>query len=119
MVRGAPTAPPVTDERPKRSMPYFAVEYDVVDRFVERRAPFRDAHLELIRAAHARGEIVMAGAVGQPPQGALIVFKVATAAEAEDFVLHDPYVVNGLVTRWLVQPWQVVVEPQTTIGSKG
>ncbi len=95
-------------------MPYFAVDYEVVDRFVERRTPFRDAHLDLVRAAHARGEIVMAGAVGQPPQGALLVFKVATAAEAENFVLHDPYVVNGLVTRWLIRPWHVVVEPVAT-----
>lgn len=96
-------------------MPYFAVDYEVVDRFVERRAPFREAHLGLIRGAHERGEIVMAGAVGQPPQGVLIVFKVATAAEAEDFVLHDPYVVNGLVTRWRIQPWHVVVEPLQTL----
>lgn len=93
---------------------YFAVQYDVVDRFVERREPYRAEHLALIRAAHARGDIVMAGAIGQPPQGALIVFRVATAAEAEDFVLHDPYVVQGLVTRWTIRPWHVVVEPVAT-----
>jgi len=92
-------------------MPYFAVEYDVVDRFVERRAPFREAHLALVRAAHARGEIVMGGAVGQPPDGALIVFRVTTAAEAEEFVKHDPYVTQGVVTRWRIRPWHVVVEP--------
>jgi hypothetical protein len=94
-------------------MPYFAVQYDVVDRFIERRAPFREEHLALVRAAYARGELVMAGAVGEPPQGALLVFRVASALEAEHFVLHDPYVVNGLVTRWLIRPWHVVVEPVT------
>ena len=37
-------------------MPYFALFYDTVDDFASRRTPFRAAHLDLVRAAHARGE---------------------------------------------------------------
>ena len=38
----------------------------------------------------------MAGALCNPPDGGLLVFKAATAV-AEDFARRDPYVVNGLV----------------------
>jgi uncharacterized protein len=95
-------------------MPYFALQYDTVDAFAEKRIPFREAHLALVRAAHARGEIFMAGAIGQPPHGALLVFQSDTAAVAEDFACNDPYVLQGLVTRWRALPWHVVVDPPAT-----
>jgi uncharacterized protein YciI len=95
-------------------MSYFALLYDVVDHFTEKRTPFRDIHLALVRDAHARGEIVMAGAIGQPPQGALLVFQSDTADAAEAFARDDPYVQQGLVTRWRALPWHVVVEPPAT-----
>jgi uncharacterized protein YciI len=92
-------------------MKYFALRYDVVDGFVERRAPFREQHLGLVREAYGRGEILMAGAVGEPPEGALLVFRGESAAAAEAFARQDPYVTHGLVVRWQVQPWHVVTGP--------
>lgn len=89
-------------------MPYFALTYEVVDNYVEKRAPFREAHLERARAARERGELLMAGALGEPP-GALLVFKSADRTAAEDFARTDPYVLNGLVSRWQVRPWTVVI----------
>ena len=89
---------------------YCVLLYDAVDDFINRRMPYRDEHLRLIREAHARGEIVLAGAVGDPPDGGLLVFRVASTAVAEEFARRDPYVINGLITRWLVRPWHVVVE---------
>lgn len=89
---------------------YSVLQYEpVVDDYVARRAPFREEHLRRIREALARGEIVMAGALGDPPDGGLIVFR-APAAVAEDFARNDPYVVNGLVTKWVVRPWTVVTD---------
>jgi uncharacterized protein YciI len=88
---------------------YFVLSYDVVEGFVDRRAPHRPEHLRLINESHARGEIVMAGAVGDPPEGGLLVFRSPTQATAEEFARQDPYVVHGLVTRWQVRPWHVVV----------
>ncbi len=88
---------------------YFALEYDVVPNFVERRAPFRDAHLAHVRAARDRGEIFMAGAVGEPPQGALLIFKVPDASVVEAFAGADPYVLHQLVTARRVRRWHVVV----------
>jgi uncharacterized protein YciI len=90
-------------------MPYFVLSYSVVENFVDRRMPHRPEHLRLIREAHERGEIVMAGAVGDPPEGGLLVFRADSAATAEEFARRDPYVTNGLVTRWEVRRWNVVV----------
>jgi uncharacterized protein YciI len=97
-------------------MPYFALLYDVVDQFSEKRLPFRAVHLMLVREAHARGEIVMAGAIGEPPQGALLIFQADTAARVEEFARNDPYVLERLVTRWRALPWHVVVEPPAASG---
>ena len=72
-------------------MPYFALTYDVVDDFVNKRTPFRPAHIKEVREAHARGELVMAGALGEPA-GALLVFRGADKSVAENFAKADPYV---------------------------
>jgi uncharacterized protein YciI len=93
-------------------MRYFALFYDVIDGFVEKRMPFREEHLRLVREAHARGEIVIAGALGDPPEGALLVFRGPSRAVAEEFAGRDPYVRQGLVAGWKVKPWAVVVEPR-------
>jgi uncharacterized protein YciI len=84
------------------------MHYDYVDDVVERRGPYRDDHLALIARWHGDGRIVMAGAVGDPPHGALFVLRVDDPAEAEAFTREDPYVAAGLVTDWRVEPWTVV-----------
>jgi uncharacterized protein len=81
--------------------------YDYVENVVEARAPFRDAHLELIGKWVEQGRCFAGGAVGDPPHGALIVF--ATEADANEFPGLDPYVANGVTTSWRVEPWNVVV----------
>jgi uncharacterized protein len=90
-------------------MKYFALTYDVVENYVELRTAFREQHLKLLRDAHARGEIVMAGAAGDPPDQALLVFRTSDATVVEHFAKNDPYVTNGLVKKWKVRPWNVVV----------
>jgi uncharacterized protein YciI len=90
-------------------MNYYAVLYEVVDNYVERRTPYRAEHLRLLREAHARGELVLGGAFADPADRALMVFRGESADVAETFVRQDPYVLQGLVTRWEVRPWTVVV----------
>jgi hypothetical protein len=89
-------------------MPYFALTYDVVEDFVNQRTPFRPAHLKEVRESHARGELIMAGALGEPA-GALLIFRAAERSVAEQFAKNDPYVKEGLVRSWKVRPWTVVV----------
>ncbi|HSY33158.1 MAG TPA: YciI-like protein [Verrucomicrobiae bacterium] len=97
-------------------MPYFVLLYEVVDDFVARRAPFRADHLRLTGEAHNRGEIVLAGALAEPADTALIIFHCADKSVAEDFARRDPYVVNGLVKKWTVRPWNVVVGQTSKIA---
>jgi uncharacterized protein YciI len=98
-------------------MPYFALFYDVVDDFVARRVPFRTEHLRLAGEAHSRGDIVLAGALVEPVDTALIIFRCTDKSVAEDFARRDPYVVNGLVKKWTVRPWTVVVGQTSEIAS--
>jgi uncharacterized protein YciI len=93
-------------------MGYFALFYEVIDDYVARRGAFREEHLRLAREGHARGEVVFAGALADPADRALIVFRSNDKSIAEDFARKDPYVVNGLVKRWEVRPWNVVVGNQ-------
>ena len=90
-------------------MKYFALFYEVVDDYITRRAQYRDEHLRLAREAHGRGEIVLAGAMTDPADRALLIFRAADASVAEDFARADPYVQNGLVKRWEVRAWNVVI----------
>ncbi len=96
-------------------MKHFALIYHVVDGFVSRRSAFREEHLRLAREANHRGELLLAGALGDPADRALLVFCAEGRAVAEDFARNDPYVINGLVTRWEVQPWAVVIGDNSTI----
>lgn len=76
---------------------------------MQRRSPYREEHLRLGREAHRRGELVLAGALSDPADRALLVFRAPKRSVVEDFVRNDPYVINGLVTRWEVRPWTVVI----------
>ena len=90
-------------------MPYFLLLYDVVDDYLERRGEFRDEHLALAHEAQGRGELMLAGALADPADGAVLVFRSEDRSVAERFAELDPYVKNGLVTKWRVRPWTVVI----------
>ena len=90
-------------------MHYYALIYHVVDDFVARRAEYREEHLRLAQESVDRGEMQLGGALGDPVDRALIVFRARDRAVAEAFALADPYVKHGLVRRWEVQPWAVAV----------
>jgi uncharacterized protein YciI len=94
--------------------------YDYVDDIAERRAPFRNAHLALVRDLAARGTLLVAGALAEPVDGAVFVFAAADDASAvEDFVAQDPYVKRGLVTGWRIRPWTLVVGADRFTQSSG
>ncbi|HEY4930934.1 MAG TPA: YciI-like protein [Terriglobales bacterium] len=83
--------------------------YDVVDDYVERRARFRQQHLELGRQSQQRGELVLGGALAEPTDGAILVFRGDSTDVAEAFAKVDPYVTNGLVKAWRVRKWNTVI----------
>ncbi len=88
---------------------YCVLFYDYVQNVVERRAPFREAHLTLAKDWVKQGRLLLGGAYAEPVDGALLVFKVGEKGEVEEFVRKDPYVKNGIVTAWKIRPWTVVV----------
>ena len=87
---------------------YLLLEYALVDDYLERRAALRDEHLALARAAHERGELLLAGALPDPYDRALLIW-TAERDVVERFAEADPYVRHGLVTGWTIRPWNVVV----------
>ena len=88
---------------------HYLLFYEFGENMLERRIPYRDEHLALARAAHERGELLIAGAFPELPHGAVLIFRSDDATAAEAFAANDPYVVNGLVTSWRIRPWQVGV----------
>lgn len=90
-------------------MKYFLLIYDTAPDYLDRRADFRDAHLALACAAADRGELILGGALGDPVDGAALLFKAPGPRSAEEFARNDPYVKNKLVTRWRVHEWRTVV----------
>jgi hypothetical protein len=83
--------------------------YDLVDDYVERRAQFRTEHLELGWQSQARGELLMGGALADPVDCAVLVFRGDATETAVAFAKADPYVTNGLVKAWRVRKWTTVI----------
>ena len=86
---------------------HYLLFYDVVDDYVNKRTPFRELHLQKVRQSYDGGELVLAGALADPVDGAVLVFRDADKAEA--FAKSDPYVSNGLVRKWRVREWTTVI----------
>jgi uncharacterized protein YciI len=87
---------------------HLVLEYTLADDYLERRAALREDHLALAREAHQRGELLLAGALPDPYDRALLVW-TAPREVVERFAQRDPYVVQGLVTGWTVREWNVVI----------
>ncbi len=88
---------------------HYLLFYEVAPHYAEGRLPFRAAHLAHARQAVARGELVLGGALADPVDGAVLLFRGSSPEVAEAFAAADPYVVNGLVARWRVREWTTVV----------
>jgi hypothetical protein len=88
---------------------HYLLFYDVVTDYVTKRVPFRSAHLAYAQRAVERGELVLAGALANPPDGAILLFRGSSPAVAEAFAAADPYVLNGVVLKWRVREWTTVV----------
>ena len=88
---------------------HYLLFYDVVDGYAERRKPYRAEHLAHALQAVARGELVLGGALANPVDCAVLLFRGSSASVAESFAVADPYVINGLVKSWRVREWTTVV----------
>ncbi len=90
-------------------MSHYLLIYDLADDYLSRRGEFRGVHLKMAWDAHAKGDLVLGGALGEPVDRAILMFKGESPKVAEDFAQADPYVTNGLVKAWTVRQWMTVV----------
>lgn len=81
--------------------------YEYVPDIVEKRGPHREAHLAWLQKWQSDGQLIAAGAFGDPPNGGLLLLRAG--ADADALCEGDPYVKAGLVSSWRAEPWRVVV----------
>ena len=93
---------------------HYLLFYEVGTDYVSRRAEFREAHLKKAWEASARGELVLGGALANPVDGAVLLFKADSPEVAEQFARTDPYVTSGAVKRWYVREWNTVVRQEAS-----
>ena len=90
-------------------MNYYVLVYHLTEDYLERRGNYRAEHLQLAKDAEERGELVLGGAYSDPADTALLIWRGEDASAAENFVANDPYIENGLIARWEIRPWTVVI----------
>jgi uncharacterized protein YciI len=88
---------------------HFLLFYDFGAEYLQRRAPYRGEHLRLAWEAQERGELMLGGALADPPDGAVLLFQGEDGSAARAFAENDPYVKSGLVSHWSVRSWTTVV----------
>ena len=88
---------------------YCILFYKTAENYIEKRKPFRELHLAYATKALERGELILAGALADPADSAVLVFKGESPKAAEDFAKNDPYVLNGVIVEWKVRLWNVVI----------
>jgi uncharacterized protein YciI len=88
---------------------HYLLIYELAPDYLARRGEFRDEHLRLAWEAQERGEIVIAGALADPADQAILLFSGDSPDAAERFARADPYVAQGLVTSWRVRQWNTVI----------
>jgi uncharacterized protein YciI len=87
---------------------HYLLMYDLADDYMQRRGDFRESHLQMAWRSSERGELVLAGALIDPVDTAVLLFRSASPQAVEEFAKADPYVRNGLVKRWRVREWTTV-----------
>lgn len=88
---------------------YYILFYQTVDDYIEKRKPFREAHLAYAKKSYDEGKLILGGALADPADSAVLIFKGQSPSIAENFAGNDPYVKNGLIKEWKVRPWTVVI----------
>lgn len=91
---------------------HYLLIYDFAPDYLERRVQFRAEHLSGAWASVERGELVLGGALADPVDGGMLLFKCDSPEIPERFAREDPYVKSGIVTRWRVRRWTTVVGPE-------
>ena len=88
---------------------YYILKYYLADDYLERRSSYREEQIQLADELHQKGELIFGGALTDPTDEALLVFYVNDKSVIEDFISKDPYIKNGLIMKWEIREWTVVI----------
>ena len=92
----------------------FLLRYDYIPEVLEKRGPYREEHIALAKQCIEEGTCLSGGPTGEVgmevPTGALFIF--TNADSAMNYAETDPYVANGIVTRYSIEEWNVVVQTE-------
>ena len=84
---------------------YYQSSPDVLE-----KAPiYQEAHRARWREYLSNGTLLMIGPFSNPMEGAMGVFKTREAAES--FAKGDPFVLNGVVSNWVIREWMEALVP--------
>ena len=90
-------------------MNYYLLFYELTGNYLQERGKYRAEHLGLAKEASEKGELVLGGALDNPADEAILVFRGADESVANNFAEKDPYVKNGLIKEWKVRKWNAVI----------
>jgi|SRR5437868_14782292 len=93
---------------------HYLLFYDFTPDYLQRRGEFRAEHLRGAWESNQRGELILGGALAEPADGSVMLFKCDSPAIPEQFAAADPYVKNGLVKSWRVRLWTTVIGEQAS-----
>jgi uncharacterized protein len=88
---------------------HFVLFYETVEDYENKRLPFRPEHLALAETYRTNGNLILAGPYADPVDGAMLIFEADKVEKVEAFVQADPYVKNGLITKWSIRKWNIVI----------
>jgi len=100
---------------------HYLLFYDVVPDYATKRMPYRGSHLAYAQQAVDRGELILGGALANPVDASILLFRASSPDIVEKFARDDPYVRNGIVTKWRVREWTTVVgkDAETRVPATG
>ena len=90
-------------------MAKYVLFYEPNDDLREKIPQHFPAHRARWGEFQARGTLLLIGPFVNPREGAMAVF--STRAAAEEFAASDPFVTNGIVSRWYIREWNEALAP--------
>lgn len=81
----------------------YLLEYNYVKDILEKRVPFRDAHIKLAKSLMNDG--LIAGGPVNPTTGAFFLFNSTDISPIKKFIKEDSYMNNDLVTGYNIKEW--------------
>ena len=90
-------------------MNYYILKYKPIPTYLEERGKYRDEHLKLAKDYADRGLLILGGALEDPADEAVLVFKAESEEIVAEFASQDPYVQNGLIAKSEIRKWKVVI----------